>query len=167
MLPCFLLLFREWTLVDNYGCPMPLYFCPNVSSIFFLLVVFACLISAVADWMSTILPHMVWLCANLGCRSEMCCTWLAENTGCKQSPSRHHRTTLSAYIFAAKVRIDNWKKLVKQQYLLWPTSGWDRFGSLGHPCKFQRVSCLGSVTARHSSSGRQLNFAALNRGRHL
>jgi len=38
---------------------------------------------------------------------------------------------------------------------------------LGHPCKFQRVSRLGSVTARHSSSGRQPNFAALNRGRHL
>ena len=39
--------------------------------------------------------------------------------------------------------------------------------SLGHPCKFQRVSCLDSVTARHSSSGRQPSFAALNRGRHL
>ena len=30
-----------------------------------------------------------------------------------------------------------------------------------------RVSRLGSVTARYSSSGRQPNFAALNRGRHL
>ena len=68
------------------------------------------------------------------------------------------------------------KKLVKQQYLLYmswqfgelqPTSGWDRFVSLGHPCKFQLVSRLGSVTAWHSSSGRQPNFAALNRGRHL
>ena len=39
--------------------------------------------------------------------------------------------------------------------------------NLGHPSKFQRVSRLGSVTARHSSSGRQPNFAALNRGRHL
>jgi len=39
--------------------------------------------------------------------------------------------------------------------------------SLGHPCKFQRVSRLGSVTARHSSSGRQPNFASLNWGRHL
>ena len=39
--------------------------------------------------------------------------------------------------------------------------------SLGHPCKFQRLSRLGSVTARHSSSGCQPNFAALNRGRHL
>jgi len=50
------------------------------------------------------------------------------------------------------------KKLVKQQYLLHmfgqygelrPTSGWDRFGSLGHPSYFQRLSRLGSVTARH------------------
>jgi len=50
------------------------------------------------------------------------------------------------------------KKLVKQQYVLhmspqygepWPPSGWDRSGSLRHPCKFQRVSRLGSVTARH------------------
>ena len=45
--------------------------------------------------------------------------------------------------------------------------GWDRFVSLGHPCKFRRVSLFGSVTARHSSNGRQPNFAALNRGRHL
>jgi len=68
------------------------------------------------------------------------------------------------------------KKPVKQQYLLHistqygklrPTSVWDRFGSLGHPSKFQRLSRLGSVTARHSGSGCQPNFAALNRGRHL
>ena len=38
---------------------------------------------------------------------------------------------------------------------------------LGHPCKFQWVSHLGSVTARHSSSGHQPNFVALNRGCHL
>jgi len=30
-----------------------------------------------------------------------------------------------------------------------------------------QLSRLGSVTALHSSSGRQPNFAALNRGRHL
>ena len=40
-------------------------------------------------------------------------------------------------------------------------------GSLGQPSKFQRVSRLGSVTARHCSSGRQQHFAALNRGRNL
>jgi len=44
-----------------------------------------------------------------------------------------------------------------------PTNGWDLLASVGHPCKFQRVSRLGSVTAPHSSSGRQPNFAALNR----
>jgi len=68
------------------------------------------------------------------------------------------------------------KKLIKQQYLLHMPSqydglrlsnGWDRFINLGHPCKFQRVSHLGNVTARYSSSGRQPNFAALNTGRHL
>jgi len=30
-----------------------------------------------------------------------------------------------------------------------PTNGWDRFTSLGYPCKFQQVSRLGSVTAQH------------------
>jgi len=59
------------------------------------------------------------------------------------------------------------EKLVKQQYLphmplqygeLRPTSDWDRLVSLGHPSKFQRVSRLGSVTARHSTSGRQPNL---------
>jgi len=44
---------------------------------------------------------------------------------------------------------------------------WDPLASLGHPCKFQRVSRLGSVTARHSNIVRQPNTAALNRGLHL
>ena len=82
---------------------------------------------------------------NLECRSDTCCTRLGENTGRKKSPkspSGHHRTTLSGYIFATKAHIDNRKKLVKQQYVLQmspqygelrPTSGWDRFVSLGHP----------------------------------
>ena len=94
----------------------------------------------------------------------------------KHTPSGHHHTTLSGYIFATKARIDNRKKLVKHEYLshtslqygeLWPTSGWDRFVSLGRPSKFQRVLRIGSVTAWHSSSGRQPNFAALNTGHHI
>jgi len=101
----------------------------------------------------------------------MCCTRLAGNTGrkndAKKSPSPHYRTTFSGYIFATKACIDNReKKLVKQQYLLHmplqygelrPTSGWDRFVSLGDPSKFQRVSHIGSITARHSTSGLQPN----------
>jgi len=35
------------------------------------------------------------------------------------------------------------------------------------PFRFQRLSRLGSVTATNSSSGRQADFAALNRGHHL
>jgi len=70
------------------------------------------------------------------------------------------------YIFVTKVRIDNRKKLVKQQFVLQmclqygehrPTNGWHLLASLGHPSKFQQVSRFGSVTARHSSSGRQSN----------
>jgi len=77
---------------------------------------FSRLISAVADWMSIILPHMVCLSANLECRSETCSTWLAGNAGrkkiVKKSPSvqRHHRATLLSYIYATKARIDNRKK---------------------------------------------------------
>jgi len=53
------------------------------------------------------------LSANLRCRSETCCAGLAANTGrkvVKKSPSAHHRTTLSGYIFATKAHIDNRKK---------------------------------------------------------
>jgi len=93
------------------------------------------------------------LCSNLGCRSETCCTRLAENTRCKKiaknSASGHHHTTLSGSVFATKTCIDNQKKLVKQQYLPLmslqygePTSGWDLLVSLGYPSKFQRVSRL-------------------------
>ena len=70
------------------------------------------LISAVGDWMSTILPQMPWcsLSANLECMSEMCCTRLPDNTGRKKSPFWHHHTTLSGCTFAAEAYIDNRKK---------------------------------------------------------
>jgi len=72
----------------------------------------------------------------------------------QKSPSGHHRTNLSGYIFATKAHIDNRKKLVKQQYLLHmssqygelrPTSGWDRFVSLGHPCNFNGFRVLAAL----------------------
>ena len=72
------------------------------------------LISAVADWRC--LPYLHTRCglsANLGCRSETCCTWLAGSAGrnkiANNLPSGRHRTTLWGYIFATKVRIDNGK----------------------------------------------------------
>jgi len=66
-------------------------------SFFFL---FPRLISAVGDWMFTILWQWCGLSANLECRFEMHCTRLAANTGRKKSPSWHHHTTLSGHIFA-------------------------------------------------------------------
>jgi len=60
------------------------------------------------------------------------------------------------------------KKLVKQQYLLHMSSqyveflfsiGWDQFGSLRHPSKFQLVSRLGFVITATSLTGGQPNFA--------
>jgi len=53
------------------------------------------------------------LSANLECRSEVCCMRLAESTGRKNSPSAHHRISLSGYIFATKACIDNRKELLK------------------------------------------------------
>jgi len=62
----------------------------------------------------------------------MCCKWLAANAGPKKSrqksPSGHHRTTLSGYIFATKARIDNWKLnfgplAAEIVSLVWGTSG--------------------------------------------
>jgi len=46
----------------------------------------------------------------LECMSEMCCMRLAGSSWRKKSPSLHHRTILSGYIFASKARIDNRKK---------------------------------------------------------
>jgi len=85
-----------------------------IFALWFLLVsvfyLFPRLISAVADWMSTILLNMTWPYGNLECRSEMCCVRLARNAGrkkiAKNSPSGHHCTSLSGYIFATKACID-------------------------------------------------------------
>jgi len=110
----------------------------------------------------------------------MRCTRLAANTGRKNDAKNHHLGTI-AQLFGPYLRNEGMyrqseKKLVKQQYLLQlflqygelrPNNGWDRLAGLGHPIIFQQVSRLGTVTARQSSSGRQPNFAALNRKRHL
>jgi len=82
-----------------------LYFCPVRPSFF------PRLISAVADLeVYHTSSHDVALSANLECMSEMCCTRLAANTGCKKSPSVHPRTILSDYIFATKACIGNREK---------------------------------------------------------
>ena len=124
-------------------------------------IFFSRLISAVGNWMSTILPHMMWpLCefrmqvwnvlhaARWKCRTQK----IAKN-----SPSGHHHTPFSGYIFATKACMDNRKNLLSinissrcpHNMVNMPTSGWDRLTSLGYACKFQLVSRLCSVTARH------------------
>ena len=149
----------------------------------------------------------------------------------KNSPSAHHRTVLSGYIFATKTHRQS-EKTCKQQYmptclhnmvnfgplsveiglLVWAPqqistgfASWLRLATslngsqpnfarcltvfwAGTLCKHFRgllprngilpgakftlrpslvLSYIGSVTARHSSSGRQLNFATLSRKCHL
>jgi len=149
-------------------------------SCFFFFSIFHCLISV-----SQIgyLPYFYTWCgcsANLECMSEMCCKRLAGNAGPKKPHKIHHLGTIAQLCRTISSQLRHistiGKKLVKQQYLphmslqygeLWPTSGCDRFISLGHPSKFQRVSRLGINPARHSSNGHQPYFAALNRGCHL
>ena len=71
------------------------------------------LISAVADWMPTILPHMVWP----QCEFRMqvwnvlhAVRWKYRmQKVAKKLPSGHHRTNLSGSIFATKACIDNRK----------------------------------------------------------
>jgi len=126
---------------------------------------FPCRISAVGDWMSTILSHMVWPSVNLEYRSEMCCTQLAENTGRKKVAKNRHLGTIAQLCQAISSQLRHisttGKNLLSSsmsfrcppQYgehgELRPTSGWDPLASLGHPTKFQLVSRLGSVTAWH------------------
>ena len=89
-----------------------LYFCPVVSSSIFLLF-----FALSQRSQSGCLPYFYTWCglsANLECRSENNVLHAAR---CKcrtqksrqKSPSGHHRTTLSGYIFATKARIDNRK----------------------------------------------------------
>ena len=100
----------------------------------------------------------------------------------KNLPSGHHRndrTTLLGYIFATKAHIDNRKKNLLNSNVT-PTCPHNmvNFGPLaaeicwrvwGTPANF--ISMGFASWQRYciwqSSSGRQPNFAALNRGRHL
>ena len=83
-------------------------------------------------------------------------------------------TTLSGYIFATKAHIDNRKNMLNSNISSTCPRNMANFGPLaaemvslvwGTPANFNGFRV--SVTARHSNSGRQPNFAALNRGRHL
>ena len=97
-----------------YGIGQTIIFLP--CGFFYLLSVFPRLISAVADWMSAVLPHMVWPY----CEFKMqvwnmlhVARWKYRTQKSRQkSPSRHRRTILSGYIFATKAHIDNRKNVL-------------------------------------------------------
>ena len=93
----------------------------------------------------------------------------------QKSPSRHHRTTLSGYIFAIKARIDNRKNLLSINMSSTCTHNMVNLGPLTAEIG-STIWCIAAnfnwfrVCQRYctaSSSGRQPNFGALNRGRHL
>jgi len=98
--------------------------------------------------------------------NDMCCPQLAEMQDAKNhQKSGHSGTTVWGCIFAIKACINNRKKLLNSRAHIPQygehrcTNGWDRFTSLGHPNKFQRVSRLAFVTAATSLTGGQPNFA--------
>ena len=85
----------------------------------------------------------------------------------------HHRTTLSGYIVGTKACIDNRKNLLNINTSCTCPDNMVNFGLLtaeicwrvcGTPANFKGFWQRYCTT---SSSGRQPNFAALNRGRHL
>jgi len=82
---------------------------------FFFFLLFSSPISAVADWMSTILLHGVALVQISGAglkRAERGSLKYRTQNSRQKSPSGHHRTYLSGYIFATKADIDNRKKKI-------------------------------------------------------
>jgi len=130
------------------------------------------LISAAADWMSTILPHMVWPCANLECRSEMCCTRLAGNTRRKNDAKYRHLRTIAQHCRAISSQLRHiltiGKNLLSSN--IFPTCSYNmvNFGPLaaeilslvwGTPTNFNGFRVLAALL--HSQT------AAFNRGRHL
>jgi len=88
----------------------------------------------------------------------------------QESPSVDHRTTFSGCIFATKENLlnSNISSTCRHNMVnVGPLTAEIRWWVWGTPANFKVVSRLGCVTARHSGSGCQPNFEALNRGRHL
>jgi len=91
----------------------------------------------------------------------------AARSGRKNSPSAHHRTTLSSCIFAIKARRpinnnllnSNISSTCPHNMMNFDPLTAARLASFEHPSKFQQVSRLGFVTAPTSFSGGQPNFA--------
>ena len=105
----------------------------------------------------------------------MYCMRLAGNAGRKKSPSQHHRTTLSSYIFAAKAHIDNRKNILSSNISSIRLYNMVNFGPLaaesgpvvwGTPANFNGFRFLATLLHGTLVVGVS-QTAALNRGRHL
>ena len=94
----------------------------------------------------------------------------------QKSSSGHHRTTSSGYIFASEACIDNRKKLLSGNISSTCPHNMVNFGLLaaeivsgvwGTQLLFNGFRVLAALLHGICSSGRQPNFAALNRRQHL
>jgi len=85
-----------------------------LSSSFYL---FPHLISAVADWMSTILLHMGGPSANLICRSETCCTRLAEKNRTQKVAKNRHLGTIAQLCWARSSQLRHVSTIRKKNLL--------------------------------------------------
>ena len=99
---------------------------------------FSRLFSAVADCMSAILPHMVWPSCEYRMQVWNVLHTARWNTGRKKVAKNSHLHTIAQLCQAISSQLRHvltiGKTLFKQQYgELWPTNGWNRVGSLGHP----------------------------------
>jgi len=140
---------------------------------FFLLSFFFYrLTSAIADWMSTILPHMMWPYCEFRMQVWNVLHAARWKYRTQKSAKIRHLGTIAQLCPTVSSQLRHvstiGKKSVKQQYVLHmfpqygelqPTNSWDQFRSLWHPSKFQRVSCLAFVTAATSLNGPQPNYA--------
>jgi len=143
--------------------------CAFSSFFFFSFSFFLRLISAVGDWMYTILSHMMWPLCKF--RMHVWKVLHAARWKIQDTKNRHLGTiaqlcpAISSQLrhistIGNKLLNSNTSFTCPPQYgELRPTNGWDPLASLGHPSKFQRISCLGFVTAPTSLNGGQQNFA--------
>jgi len=110
--------------------------------------------------MSVILPHMVCFSANLRCRSETCCTRLAENTGRKKVAKNRHLGTIAQRCGAISLQLRHVSTIGKSLLSINTSStcphNMANFGPL--------TAEIGWSVWTQCSNGRQPNFAALNTG---
>jgi len=117
---------------------------------------------------------------NLRCRSETCCTWLAENTGCKKVAKNRHLGTIAQLCRAISSQLRHVSTIRKKNLLSSNMSSicphnMVNFGLLaaeiglpvwGTPANFNGLRVLAALL-HGSQVEREPNFAELNRVRRL